>query len=302
MGVSVSTDVYSPGDIYLTSIKRQYNSESVPSDFKVTFSNCREFEGFFDHVQSFSNAVLNQIGSLPPSDCFSAPATCSIRVTAALSAGDIIGTAGQAQNLDFGAYDARISPLGIANPSDYTAQPSGFDVLHATCPLAYFPSSVIDQNSLFGAGSGAPPYRTALPLCGVIGQDVANTAQGNWFALGGAPSSVGGVALVHDNVIPSTGAFSLTTVTGLSSNKVYWFAPAGSGLVNRDFNQVTNDGNVYCYDFLLNPPNQGGGLVANTIILLRMTSASALTLEGQSAAACGAGPWAFTVNASRFER
>ena len=55
----------------------------------------------------------------------------------------------------------------------------------------------------------------------------------------------------------------------------YTFTPTGEGLVNREFSQVTPDGNVYCYD---TDAAQGQNFTRpeKVLILLQMPDASTI--------------------------
>jgi hypothetical protein len=79
----------------------------------------------------------------------------------------------------------------------------------------------------------------------------------------------------------------------------WYFTPTTSGLVRRDFNQIT-DNQIYCYDQFRDPLF---ALTGNpTIILVQLTAPTTLTIEKQSATDCSAGSWSFTSNAVTFQR
>ena len=112
------------------------------------------------------------------------------------------------------------------------------------------------------------------------------------------------IALVHDNVDPSIGAFSVgNSLPGLKSG-VYFFDPQEEGFVNRDFNQVEvdeADGNIFCYELYV----AGGGHLPQSvasIILIQLTTDTTLHIEAQSANACGNGPWDFTDAVAVYDR
>ena len=85
--------------------------------------------------------------------------------------------------------------------------------------------------------------------------------------------------------------------SGLSSG-LYLFDPASSGVVNRDFKDVTADGVVYCYEtrdrFETEP--------LPFVILVQLTSPTTVRAERQDAASCGSGPWQFSSAYTDFER
>jgi hypothetical protein len=84
------------------------------------------------------------------------------------------------------------------------------------------------------------------------------------------------------------------TASSLPGTQYYFQTVSGAGHVNRDFDEVTSDGSVYCYDTFMN--------LANSIILVQLPTSTTLTIERQTAASCGAGPWTFTGSASNFVR
>ena len=172
-----------------------------------------------------------------------------------------------------------------------------------TCPLSYFEGGpVLDQ--LVALVNRDKVEGEALP-CGFVIQDLPGAAQGNWyfFGTGNYPDTFPQdphLALVHDNIHPSLGAFSVgTSVPGLRTG-VYHFKPQTSGRVNLDFSQVTADGNVYCYD----PLNHywGEPISPAHSILLQLTSETTLRIEKRDAAECGTGPRTFQSNFAEFER
>ena len=107
------------------------------------------------------------------------------------------------------------------------------------------------------------------------------------------------VLVVHDNVEPSKGAFSVGTsmaATGLSTG-IYYFDPASSGLVNRDFKDVGASGEIHCYE-----TRERFGDSVPLIIILQLTSPTTLRMEGQDFSSCGDGPWLFSSAYTDYER
>ncbi len=110
------------------------------------------------------------------------------------------------------------------------------------------------------------------------------------------------LSLIHDFIDPKIGAFAfgfLPAESGLPPDVLH-FNPRNFGLVNRDFKDVTDDGNIYCYDSLIKQwsyerkPEQ-------LIILAQLTSPTSLRIEGKKATSCGSGAWSFDKFAE-FER
>lgn len=300
--ITASVPIYAPGNATITSVARSENLTAGTSDYSVYFSPCTEFRAYFLHVSSLSVQIEGGIGDFDTDSCStyttggSTYRMCQKEVDIAITAGETIGTAGGivGQNaLDMGAYDARIEALDFANPERFWQASDHFDRLHVVCPVDYFIEDVRDElTARFGNYDGTE-MRTIEPLCGTIMQDVKDTAQGMWFIEGTEGTYTQEdpqLALVHDNVDPTIGVFSVGNSISNLSYGVYQFTPSTTGLVNTDFNLVTADGEVHCYE------------ASSEVIIIKLTDATSLTIEKKDDAACGAGPWAFTSNAVNFIR
>jgi hypothetical protein len=261
--------------------------------------------GFFYHVGALSPDLaaavgpINQYCSLYPDGSIY---YCTKTVAVYAKAGDLLGTITGRTNsafttLDLGGYNHNQAPLAFVSPA---RQPT--DAVYTRCPIDGFgePTKSLLEARL-GRYDGSV-RRTDAPVCGEFMQDVANTAQGLWYVPGTPQAPVQDItphlALVHDNVLTSTGAFSVGTSMSASSlpGAQYYFSTTQvpSVHVNLDFDLVTADGNIYCYDNFSN--------LANSIILVQLTNSSTLKIERQTAASCGGGGWSFTSNASTFVR
>jgi hypothetical protein len=301
--------VYAPGEITITQINSSDFFAStqrgfVPhTDYQIDFSPCKEFHGRFSHVSSLSDLVKSKYSG-PSGNCmtYTTGGTtiryCSTRVSIRLASGEVIGTAGGpngSNNLDFGAYDDRIPAHPFANPARW-----GPSVLRVVCPVDYFSASL---RTMLGAklGDGFGNFRTAAPVCGEVAQDKAGTAQGVWFVKGTTQTYPEDphLALGHHNLDPLVGIFSVGTSMqqhGLPSEP-YSFQPAHSGLVNRDFSEVTALGTIHCYETKGRFQNS-----LNPVIIVSLVSPTSLRMERLSAGICGSGPWSFGSGAVEFER
>lgn len=74
------------------------------------------------------------------------------------------------------------------------------------------------------------------------------------------------------------------------TDHIYFFLPESSGFINRDFSDVTADGNIYCYDH------------TSGAVLVQMTSGERLLIEHQPATDCNNANYAMTANATAFVR
>ena len=187
-----------------------------------------------------------------------------------------------------GAYDTRVEITGTANEDRWYEQ-----VLYNVCPVDYYDNTSIVYNTLMSKFGYQGTRRTVEPLCGTIHQDVDGTAQGRWFEKDTDVRTWqedNQLALIHDSTTFTKGVFAVGTSISTLSSANHEFTPNHSGLINRDFDEVINDGNIYCYE------------AGAEYILIQMTSNTTLKIEGQNLGSCGSGPWTFTANASEFER
>ena len=241
--------VFAPGRIWITRIQKTQYASPPSTDYSITFWSCNQFVAYFGHVEQLSENLLIHAGPFEGGRCINhsdGNITCQKDVIIETEAGEIIGVS--EGGLDFGAMDSRVPPLTHANPARYSSS-----VLHAVCAIDYYSPDVRDRlRGRFGGHRGQR-LRTVEPICGEVEQDEPGTAQGNWFLRGteGSLSSspTTHLALVHDNVDPLLGAFSVgAPVPGIGPFAVIFAPQTCGGRVNLDFNQVTADGNIYCYD------------------------------------------------------
>ena len=300
-GFGVSTPVVSPGNITITQVVNSAGDSGFAADYTISFTSCLPVTGTFGHVATLSASLLARLPSFSSGQCTSGTEGntnfqyCTLSgLSVALGPGDSIGTAGGVNHafaLDFGLFDSRVAAANFISPG---LLPDPKEDSRAVCAVDYFDATDASAfSALFGNFSGTQ-HRTAQPVCGTYAQDLAGTVQGKWF-FPGAPNLPDNphLALVHDDVDPSQGAFSVgSSLTGATS-AVYEFTPASSGQTRRDFGQVTADGNVYCYDSFGS---------SSIVFILQLVNASTLRIEQQSAASCGAGPWSFTANHVDYQR
>lgn len=304
---AAEVSVYSPGKITITLINsREFTGSAEPgfrphTDFQIEFSPCRELHARFDHLASLSEFLTTAYaGSADSCTTYATGGTtvrsCSNRTSIALSDGELIGTAGGpngSNNLDFGAWDDRVPAGKFANPSRW-----GPSVQHAVCPVEYFAEDVRRLlGTRFADVAGTP--RTDPPVCGEVGQDIAGSATGAWFVKGTTQTYPEDphLALVHDNFSPSVAVFSVgasMAKLGLPSGK-YTYSPVHSGVVNREFDELTGDGGVYCFETRT-------GFGTGPVIILKLESRSTVRLERIESTVCGTGPWSFAGAAMEFER
>ncbi len=324
---AIKTDVSSPGNVNVFKIERfQYYTDSsyktlLREDYTLSFTPCSNISGFFYHLTSLSDKLLNSF--TPPFDyCTNLTAgdeifeSCGKYVDVKINAGEKIGTAGGQQEgsqaLDWVLEDFR-SILDYANNSRFS-QTTGQDYSrYIVCPLDYFTSNL--HNSLYGFLGGYPidnPFteisnRTTSPLCGTTMQDIPGTAQGNWFAKDASSSMFSedpNLALLHDDINTSIAVFSVGTTmssSGLNSG-AYYFTPSNSGSVNIDFNNIQSDGKIYCYKAIQKLYSNVNSEPASFVIILQLLSQNELKIEHLNINSCGSGPWNFTQAAQTYYR
>ena len=297
--MAMLTTFYSPGDIYVDQISSSEYLGENRIDYSIDFRACKQIWGKFGHISSISEKLQSQIKDASDCQTYSTGGTtvkmCRKNVGIKISAGEKIGTVGGLKGgsagLDFWLSDYRTSELKFANPSRWSEND-----LHNVCATDYFMSDVRDGiKEKIGGWNGLK--RVIEPICGTIAQDIIGTAQGDWYAVGKTDHEDPHLALVHDNINPTVPAFSIGTSTNMHSG-VYTFAPASSGFVNIDFNNVKSDGNIYCYNAQGKYLNPSKTII---VILVQLTSSKTLKIEKANLNDCGTGPWSFE-NPAEFER
>lgn len=302
-------DIVSPGDLFITTVQSWTNKTLGYTDYFVYASPCKDVEVTFYHLNDLSPKLLSaltktdycrdeQTGNTQYRFC--GKNTEGIRVKAGefLGKGNPAKKKGIKQFMDFGMSDHRTPELKFANPSRWVGN---FDKKHMVCPYDYFTPDLRQKFLSQMADYDDPGLkRTIEPLCGQYMQDVAGTAQGVWFKPGTSNLEEDAqITLAHHNVLAQKGFFSVGT---LSTKTIeaggYPFDTQKSGLVNRDFKDITADGKTYCFE----PTALTGNYNYPFRIILQMSSPTKLKIEGQKTQGCGLGPWTFSPQASTFDR
>lgn len=293
-----NTPLIAPGNIVIASIASSTNETSGKTDYSITYYPCNQVQGVFGHVATLSDKLSAAFNAVAGGCTTYNPGSgnytrCERTVNVILTAGETMGSVGGPTTgslaLDLGIYDARITPLVFANAARLTSKANGFDAFHVACFLDYVADDVKTalQEKIHRALGEAP-------TCGSYAQDVAATAQGKWYVAGTAtpaPSAESThLTLGHDTYDLTRGVFSVGNAT--VGTGAYSFAPIHSGTTNRDFNEVTADGNTYCYDSLS---------TAGIVFLIQMPTTTTLKIEKQTAADCSGSP-SLTSAATAFAR
>ncbi|MHA1410328.1 MAG: hypothetical protein ACTSQY_08510, partial [Candidatus Odinarchaeia archaeon] len=273
--------IFAPGNITITVLaKVEYGSpiNNISEDYTVEFDVCRSVWGRFGHVNNLSSYLWELIGGfgaeygdsvytwqVAGNDYTSYRKAVSISV----SAGQLLGVAGQGGGFDFWLKDNRVQ-LSWVN-TEWTGE-----FQYTVCPLNYFTDGLkTAMEAKLTQWDGSPVYPAGY--CGKIDFDVAGTAQGIWTRSDYVDRAEDyGLSLVYSNFNASKGAISI----GLAGNSswdsaVYTFNPAGDGYRNRVFDEVTNDGHIYYY--FCDEFETGSGYTK--VILLKMTGDRSIRLQ-----------------------
>lgn len=293
-----NTPLLAPGNIVVASIASSTNETSGKTDYGITYYPCNQVQGVFGHVATLGTKLSAAFDAVAGGCTTYNPGSgnytrCERAVNVTLVAGEEMGSVGGpttgSLGLDVGLYDARMTPLKFANAARMTAKANGFDAFHVACFIDY---AAADLKTALQAKIYRAPGED--PTCGSFAQDVTATAQGKWYLSGTAtpaPSAEANhLTLAHDTYDLTRGVFSVGNAT--VGTGTYSFVPTHNGTVNRDFHEVTADGQVYCYDSL----SQAG-----VIFLIQMPTATTLKIEKQTAADCSASP-SLTAAATTFAR
>jgi hypothetical protein len=291
------TPIFAPATGYITSIQVETNLETGIQDIGLLFQPCQEFVVEFGHVTGLSESVKRAMAKIvdqaPDRHCsqYTSPSgqriqNCSAQMRMRVRAGEQIGFAGgspRSLGLDLGARDYRKPPAEVnyrfGNGVDRLNSP------YVVCPTdGYALTSPVRAQLESRLGSGQT-LRTVEPKCGTIFQDIKGRAQGDWF-YSLAPGERGTeLALVHDNVDPTLGVFSIGRSIPSLPSGLYFYRPSFSGVVNLDFSLAGADGKTYCYDVFQYPGNPFQGAV-----LIQMETETQLRIEGFYGQSCSSLP------------
>jgi len=125
-------------------------------------------------------------------------------------------------------------------------------------------------------------------------QDVPGTAQGAWFLYGVNDTYPEDphLALIHWNMHPDQRVLSIGNSIPNIDSGVYGFLPVSDGLLNRDFPDITPNGQIYGL--------QAGGF--SGVIIVIMPDEETLWIEALQGATTDPTSWAFTENKTVFVR
>jgi hypothetical protein len=290
--------IYSPGDLTVTAIEASEHVTAGFFDYSIMLRSCEDITIVLGHVSSLSTEIFGDTSAFDKWTLMNEYSTggetyrswrkaCNIQVTA----GETLGTTGGNPHqyaLDLGVYDQRHTHDNVANPNRWLKT----RYLNAVCPLSlYEESPVLDrlldliyQDEVKGDGGASS---------GTL-QDLPGTAQGCWFLSGVSDTYPEDphLALVRSNIHPARAVLSVGNSIPNLDSAAYEFLPETSGLLNRDFRDITPDEQVYGFRV-----DQVAGF-----IIVQMPDAETLWIETLKGATVNRASWVFTDDKTAFER
>jgi len=290
--------LYSPGDLTVSMVNSSEHVNAGFTDYSINLQPCEHITVVLGHVSSLSSEIFGETSSFEEwtlENEYSTGGETYRRwrkeYNIEVKAGEVIGTAGGNPNqwaLDLGVYALNHSQESVANPQRWLKS----WYLHAVDPLTLFEDgAVLDQ--LLQLVDRELAEGESLPYGSVL-QDIPGTAQGCWFFSGISDTYPEDphLALVHSNIYPSRAVLSVGTSIPDLDSSTYEFLPENSGLVNRDFKEITTDGQVYGFRV-----NQFDG-----VIILRMVDGETIWIEALEDATVDPASWVFSENKAIFKR
>jgi len=278
-------EIKSPGNVHILKISRGVStggSINNLTEYTIALGSENSYM-YWSHVSNLSQRLLTAVNNFVGATCEPAYTTGGITyqgcyvypVSLSAMAGETLGIAnirGGSGGMDMGVYLKNIG----------------------TNPLQYFDAtSRAMLEAKLGSNDGRIK-RTVPPVCGEFNYDIAGAAIGNWVKTGfpRTPED-NNIALVKDNITPSIQVFSAgNTLPGLSSG-TYYFIPKSTGIINRNFAEVTADGNTYCYTMDLLGFVNAGNSIPNSSIIIKLENNTTLSAEKRNCD-CSCLPYGFT--------
>lgn len=304
----VPKPVRAPGKVVVTEIY-EASFSTGGKNYQVMMRPCGEVRVYFGHLVTISEKLLTEFNREAPK-CYSffegnATITSCRRenLSVALSSGEQFATGPDTAGVDFGVLDFRRAPARFINLEHYDTYYPFY-----TSPLDYYTAdarATIENKTgnVFGT-----KLRTALPIGGTFMQDIAGTAQGNWFLPGkyhknSTDMSIF-VGLAHDYINPDEPLMSLGSSVKGAKLGLYSYTPSTQGVVNRDFKDIQPDGKVYCIEKFKSGQSTGGLPLTtpSAVLLLWMPDYSSLKLELASQNSCAATSFQLSSQATLFVR
>jgi hypothetical protein len=305
---AVPRPVRAPGRVWVKEVWEATFSTGT-RNYQLFVYPCSDVRVYFGHVASISEKIAAELpGASRACNSFfdgtSTVTTCRHdNMSLQLESGEHMGMGPDTAGVDFGLIDFRLPPAPFVRLDHY----DHFYPQYAS-PLDYFGPDV--RSALAGKTGHffGTHMRSAEPIGGTYMQDIAGTAQGNWFLPGRYHSNStdlsSALGLVSDYVDPGQPILAVgTSIAGMAMG-VYSFGAGTQGTINRAFRDVRADGTTYCYDNFLAGQSVGGlplGRVTGVLLLALLNDAT-LRVELVPGASCSSASRSFTSGATVYER
>jgi len=305
----IARPVKAPGKMWVVEIW-EASFSTGGANYQAFLYPCRDVRVYFGHVATLSEKLLTEFKKGEPNcnSFFEGTATVVTcrrsDLSLSLEAGEQFGMGPDTAGVDFGLVDFRRPPATFINLEHYD-----HNYPYYASPLDYFePEARKVLESKTGSVFG-DRRRTAEPIGGTYMQDLPGSAQGNWFPPGkyhrNSTDLSPMLGLAHDYVDPTQPILAIGNSIPSVKMGLYSFTVKKEGLINRDFDEVKADGQMYCYDNFVQGRSAGGMPLGTMegILLLSLPSETMLKIELIAGDSCKAvANWAFTANAVAFER
>ncbi|MFC2034672.1 hypothetical protein ACFLUJ_00910 [Chloroflexota bacterium] len=290
--------LYSPGTLNVTKVNAIEHLQAGITDYSIELQKGESLHIRLGHVSSLAEDVFGDTTSFQTWEMTNEYSTgdetyrwWSKEHNITLEAGQVIGKVGGNPNqwaLDLFLYDLEKTQQNIANPERWTKS----WYLHGVDPLSYYEDNPVFEQLLelvdreMSVGE-RPPYGSVL-------QDIPGTAQGCWFLEGVNETYPEDphFALVHDNIRPKFAIISVGNSIRNLQAETYNFIPQESGLLNRDFRDITADKATYGFDV-----ERFDG-----IIIVHMPDSETLWIEALSGVGIDPSQWVFSIDKTTFKR
>lgn len=248
------TEIKAPATGHIFRIQKtsyRTNGQLTKENYDFGFSPCREFVIYMSHISTISPNLQKLIEPLQ-NNCntqseheqeytFCNFPAIDYQTKSGEAIGSVKSNGKDVMGMDFGAFDTRTPQLKFLG--NYYAEARNLQTLHTVCPYDYYSFPLKEQ--LYGK-----IMRKTEPRCGVFMQDIDNSIAGNWqvkdYKQGGNQDSWDKYfAVVHDDTNPEIGVIAFGGIV-TNPGKI-GFTPTHEGTINREPNEVTADGKLYCY-------------------------------------------------------
>jgi hypothetical protein len=299
--------IYAPCDGWINFVTENQLPAPYHVEYSVTLWACRDMMVMYGHVPRLDQAILDQLGKVTKTNVYSTGgATFNLNIyepQIRVKAGDRIGELPDMPGItgiDYGTIDKRVK-LPLVKPErwdEYGYQNAVSFLNYTTAEIRDFYFDVVQNRNEGYFQRKVPPFE------GQVCYDVKGTIQGLWFFPGQPviPEDPH-LSLILNNFNPEKNVISMgKSVPGIPS-LAYEFYPESSGIHNRPFNKITNDGSIYTFSNFVNiwdEPFTDFLFPSENVILMQLVDEETLRIEQQTNS--DGPPWNFKNNFRDFKR